>query len=143
MKLNIRYSLFLLLSVCFLLLVSFASPSKAQTGTTIDLMVPWKAPTQRENGVTLPFEEISHFDIRYRKLGDGPWTNITVIKSANSYIFKGLAKSSYEFQIATVDTNGLYSNYVTLNHFLPNPPKPPEFGKIKDLTVGSATSNLK
>ena len=72
-------------------------------------------PSQRENGELLDSTEIGGYELRYRLKGDTEYTVIQIEDGyADSYYFDHL-EGDYEFEIATFDIHGLYSNFVVIN----------------------------
>lgn len=76
----------------------------------------WYRPQYRENGELIGDGEIGGYEVRYRQVGaqepqsiviDGEW--------AVEYELEGLEKGEYEFAVAAYDTNGLYSEFVSIN----------------------------
>jgi hypothetical protein len=69
------------------------SASSSTSSSVVDGSVSlyWDVPNQRENGEYLDITEIGGYEVRYKLKGD------------------------YEFQIATFDTNGLYSGFVGID----------------------------
>lgn len=83
------------------------------------LQMEWSAPTSRENGQYLAPHELCCYEIRGRNAqGKFVWTakvNNTSNASKYTYTFslpKELGVVSYE--IAAIDTNGLYSRFVNV-----------------------------
>ena len=79
---------------------------------TIDVTLYWNTPQERENGETLDVNEIGGYEIRYR-LDGGEYQSITINDGAvDQHLFTDLTAGDYEFQIATFDTDGVYSEFV-------------------------------
>lgn len=75
----------------------------------------WDAPQSRENGEYLELYEVGGYELRYRKAGDSEYEVIPVEDGATeSHEFDDLS-GQYEFSIAAYDTNGLYSEFVSLS----------------------------
>jgi len=82
--------------------------------TTGDVTFYWSAPTQRENGVSLPSSELGGYLIRYRPKGETEYT-IADIKNKAAATYKILnLYGDYEFQIAAYDNNNLYSSFIAI-----------------------------
>ena len=72
----------------------------------------WFLPTERTNGAYLELDEIAGYEIRYKKINDNDFTTVRIDdSSADSYTIGNLS-GSYEFYIATIDINGVYSEFV-------------------------------
>lgn len=77
----------------------------------------WSVPTQRENGEYLDITEIGGYEIRYKRKADADFVYVQVQDGyADAYYFDYLV-GEYEFQIATFDVNGLYSNFVKISPY--------------------------
>jgi chitodextrinase len=74
----------------------------------------WLPPTLRENGNSLSIAEIGGYEIRYKKPLDNSYTYKTLLSNATQTTISGLA-GEYTFEIAAYDTNGLFSNFVSIN----------------------------
>jgi len=105
--------------------LAFAQTPGSVPVATADIPLAWSAPTQRENGATLPASEIAGYEIRYRKPTDNAYSYATLGPTALNYSLKGAAKDSMEIGIAVFDTNGLYSNFLRMDYVAPSPPKQP------------------
>lgn len=76
----------------------------------------WYIPTQRENGDYLELWEIGGYEIRYRIKGQNQFTYVVIEDgSADETTISVPTVGDYEFEIATFDTNGLYSRFVKVN----------------------------
>jgi hypothetical protein len=70
----------------------------------------WTKPTKRDNGDDFPNSELRGYVIvYYSMIGGRGITNIN--KRANSYPFGNLKPGRYYFAIATIDTDGLKSEW--------------------------------
>lgn len=75
----------------------------------------WSVPNQRENGEYLDVTEIGGYELRYKLKSENTYKTIHISDGfIDTYYFDYL-KGDYEFQIATFDTNGLYSGFINLN----------------------------
>lgn len=72
----------------------------------------WKVPSARENGDYLDITEIGGYELRYKQKTDTNYKSI-IIKDGytDAYYFDNLT-GDYEFEIATFDVNGIYSNFI-------------------------------
>lgn len=67
----------------------------------------FQTPTQREDGSTLLFSEISHYILEYND------RSIIIPKDQTSYTINGLSSEPITFTMRTVDTDGLKSEPIT------------------------------
>src|SRR5690606_8236454 len=74
----------------------------------------WSTPNQRENGEYLEFDEIGGYELRYKLTSEEVYKTICLAPDIEEYFFYYL-ECDYEFEIATFDTDGLYSKYVAIN----------------------------
>jgi hypothetical protein len=78
------------------------------------VMLYWSAPMERANGAPLSLDEIGGYEIRYREINDSAFENIIISDAAiEQYFIDDLPAGEYEFQVATFDSNGIYSDFVT------------------------------
>jgi len=83
---------------------------------TSSVVLSWTLPDTRENGDALELYEIGGYEILYRKVGEELFTSDLVNDSQMSeYTVDDLEPGDYEFMMATVDSDGLYSEYVTVH----------------------------
>lgn len=75
---------------------------------TRDVVLTWDHPTEREDSTPLALNEISHYVIEVSK--DGSIRTFAVAKSL-SHTMKKLRSGTYQFRIATVDTDGLQGRF--------------------------------
>lgn len=69
---------------------------------------------ERANGDPLSLEEIGGYEIRYRETGTDEFTTLVIDDaSTDQYLIEDLPGADYEFQVATFDSNGIYSDFVT------------------------------
>lgn len=72
----------------------------------------WTAPVEREDGTPIVPSELSGFVIRYRLFGALDYETILINDpSTDEIILEELTPGVYEFSIAAIDTNGVYSAY--------------------------------
>lgn len=92
---------------------SSSSTGAVGGGVTLD----WYIPTERENGDYLELDEIRGYEIKYKKAGDSKFTFVLVNDgNVDRYSFGNLS-GNYEFYIATIDTDGIYSDYVKIQPY--------------------------
>jgi hypothetical protein len=95
------------------------SPEKAITLTTSaqtmtgSAAFDWLPPTERENGSSLTTAEIAEYELRYRKTTENTYSYVSIDKNAVHTSINNL-NGDYVFEIATIDTDGLYSNFVKI-----------------------------
>lgn len=93
---------------------SSSSSSKSSTATTNGVTLEWSIPDMRENGEYLELDDIGGYELRYKKATDTAYTTIIIEDGGvDSYTLNKLS-GDYEFSIATYDTDGLFSEFVTL-----------------------------
>lgn len=94
---------------------TFSSPVQVTTlGVISGDRLQWSHPTQRENGQFLSLNEIGGYEIRYRPNSLGNFTYINLPGSQSTQYGIGSLPSNYDFQIAVYDTQGLYSDFVSI-----------------------------
>lgn len=78
----------------------------------------WEAPNKRENGVTINKLEIKGYEIQYWEVG--PYDSVVAGSKKSIVVLGGgsyraevplVVGKNYQVQIATVDTDGLYSKW--------------------------------
>lgn len=73
----------------------------------------WSRPLTRANNQAMPEAEIGGYEIRYRKLPDGPFQTIILV---GNEVQHGLTTEDnaelYEFAVAVFDQYGTYSDFV-------------------------------
>lgn len=79
-----------------------------------DVVIEWFVPTARENGEYLEASEIGGYEIRYKLLSKDKYTSIVINDGEVDQYKLGYLVGDYEFQIATYDVNGLYSQFVEI-----------------------------
>ncbi len=93
------------------------TPIEQVVDTTIDTgsysaVLSWASPDARENGEILELSEISGFEIKYKNITDNSYSTVTVNEPfTTSFSIDGLAAGTYEFVIATIDADGIYSEF--------------------------------
>lgn len=92
------------------------SASNGSNGTsdqTRSVSLYWFPPLERVNGEPLQDIDIAGYEIRYRAEGESTYQRVT-INGANTTQFHidDLPAAEYRFELATIDSNGLYSDFV-------------------------------
>lgn len=75
----------------------------------------WTVPTRRESGEALDVNDISGYQVRYKLRNKRDFTYINIPSGFTDTYYFDYLKGDYEFQIAAVDVDGLYSRFVTIN----------------------------
>lgn len=73
-------------------------------------------PNQRENGDYLDVTEVGGYELRYKLKSESNFKTIKIKDGFTDAYYFDFLKGDYEFQIATFDTDGLYSSFVNVNH---------------------------
>lgn len=83
------------------------------------IQLKWSPPTQREDGSLLEEREIAAYELKYRPKGSTAYKSI-IIRSetlnsgpVTNWSLSNLASGDYEFLLATIDRDGLRSDYVS------------------------------
>lgn len=93
-----------------------SSSAASSVPTSLDgaVQLLWTTPSLRENGEALDVTEIGGYELRYKLKSDTEYTTIKIEDGyADSYFIDHL-EGDYEFEIATYDINGLYSDFVAI-----------------------------
>ncbi|HRH78835.1 MAG TPA: hypothetical protein PK129_15935, partial [Cellvibrionaceae bacterium] len=77
------------------------------------LTLSWDAPTQRPTGELIARTDIGGYVVRYKLKSATTYTSLTLPASAITYTSAKLV-GDYEFEIASFDVNGVYSEFVKL-----------------------------
>lgn len=72
-------------------------------------------PTQRENGDYLDITEIGGYELRYKLKGDSNFTTINIKDGFTDAYYFDYLQGEYQFQIATFDKDGLYSDFIDID----------------------------
>lgn len=95
---------------------SASSAQSSASSEAVDIHGPvaiyWSPPTERENGEYLELSEIGGYQLRYRPVSTTEYTSIFVEDGATDAYFFDDLEGEYEFELATYDTAGLYSEFV-------------------------------
>lgn len=97
--------------------VSSSSSSSAGSGTGSLVVLDWYTPTARENGAYLELDEISGYEIKYKKTTDTTFTAVRVNDGGAESHTLGYLSGTYEFYIATIDSDGIYSEFVRIQPY--------------------------
>lgn len=77
----------------------------------------WSIPNTRENGDFLDVTEIGGYELRYKIKGELSYTNILIKDGFTDAYYFDYLKGDYQFELATFDRNGLYSEFVVINPY--------------------------
>jgi hypothetical protein len=91
-------------------LLSITTPAALIAGK---VSLKWLPPTERENGHSLSTNEIGGYEVRYRNLAENSYHYLSAAKDQRQLDIDNL-NGDYVFEIAAFDTDGLYSNFVSL-----------------------------
>ncbi len=93
---------------------STGSNGGSNDGSTRSLTLYWSAPVERLNGEPMDFTEVGGYEIRYRSMNSGEYTNIVIDNAAvEQYSFDNLSNvDDLVFEVAVFDANGIYSEFV-------------------------------
>lgn len=90
------------------------APDPLPTETTPIISLSWTIPAAREDGSYLPVYEIAGYEVRYSK---DQGTDVTVIRindpQKTDWVIENATPGQYEFSIATIDSEGVYSEFST------------------------------
>lgn len=75
----------------------------------------WSAPVTRENGEYLDITEIGGYEVRYKLKADTNYTNIVINDGFTDAYYFNYLQGEYEFEIASFDKTGLYSEFIPIN----------------------------
>lgn len=78
-------------------------------------MLYWTVPTRRENGAVLDINEISGYEVRYKLRNKADFTYIKIPGGYTDTYYFDYLSGDYEFQIAAIDADGIYSHFVPIN----------------------------
>jgi hypothetical protein len=93
--------------------VASSSASKSVVDGSVQLY--WNVPAQRENGDYLDITEIGGYEVRYKLKSENTFKSIQIKDGFTDAYYFDYLEGDYEFQIATFDTDGLYSSFVSVN----------------------------
>lgn len=75
----------------------------------------WNRPEYRENGDYLEGDDIGGYELRYKQVGEEEFQTVIVENGWDEEYDLGELVGSYQFTIAAFDSNGLYSDFVSLS----------------------------
>lgn len=92
-----------------------SSSSSSAAPVSSDVVIEWYIPTERENGDYLELYEIGGYEIRYKLTSTQDYQSVVIDDGMVDHYDLGKLSGNYEFQIATFDVNGLYSEFVSIS----------------------------
>lgn len=92
-----------------------SSSSSSAAPVSGDVVIEWYIPTERENGDYLELYEIGGYEIRYKLTSTEDYQSVVIDDGTVDHYDLGELSGDYEFQIATFDVNGLYSEFVSIS----------------------------
>jgi hypothetical protein len=101
------------------LAVSSSSSSSSVASSSIQprqATIRWSHPTQRENGDYLELDEIGGYEIRVRPSGTAVYTYYPIVGNQTTSYPLNNYLSTMTVEIAVYDTQGLYSQFVTVSN---------------------------
>lgn len=87
--------------------------AKLAATTTGAVTLRWSTPNARENGEYLELDEIGGFEIRYKTANDTAYASKIINDNHTNNVTLNV-NGNYQFEIATFDSNGLYSMFVPI-----------------------------
>ncbi|HMW73533.1 MAG TPA: malectin domain-containing carbohydrate-binding protein, partial [Cellvibrionaceae bacterium] len=78
------------------------------------LTISWDAPTQRPTGELIARTDIGGYVVRYKLRAANTYTSVTLPASVFTFTSAKLV-GDYDFEIASFDVNGVYSEYVKIS----------------------------
>lgn len=96
---------------------SLSSSSAASSEGEVDgpVVIYWSVPTHRENGDRLDITEIGGYELRYKLKSSPEYTTLDIDSGYTDTYYFDYLQGDYEFELATYDTDGLYSEFVRVN----------------------------
>jgi hypothetical protein len=76
----------------------------------------WLRPVERENGDYLEMDDVGGYELRYKRTTDTSY-QVEIINDAWADSYELDLEGDYQFEIATFDTDGLYSQFVALTPY--------------------------
>jgi len=95
--------------------ISSAASSSSSSLVNGSVQLYWTVPTQRENGDYLDITEIGGYELRYKQKSENTFKTIHIADAFTDAYYFDYLKGDYEFQIATFDTEGRYSNFISVD----------------------------
>lgn len=100
--------------------ISMSSSSQASSAPSVSgeidgpAVIYWSVPTQRENGDYLDLTEIGGYELRYKLKTEEHFKSVNIDSGFTDTYYFDYLQGDYEFEIATYDVTGLYSNFVPI-----------------------------
>jgi hypothetical protein len=80
-----------------------------------EAVIEWYRPNQRENGDYLELSELGGYEIRYKLITETNYRSALITDGLATRHSLGVLSGSYQFEIAAYDSNGLYSQFVSIS----------------------------
>lgn len=96
---------------------SSSSSSAASSDGEVNgpVVIYWSVPTHRENGDYLDISEIGGYELRYKLKSSTEYTIVDIDSGFTDTYYFDYLQGDFEFELATYDTDGLYSEFVRVN----------------------------
>ncbi len=91
---------------------ALSAPVSGKLATPVSLH--WSSPTERENGEYLELNDIGGYEIRFKRPTDASYTRVVINDNRINSYTPASTDASFQYEIATFDTTGLYSNFVSI-----------------------------
>ncbi len=88
-----------------------SSGGASSSGGSYSAYIEWDIPTSRENGEDLDLSEIGGYEILVKTDGQMTATVVLTDQTQAEYLVEDIAAGRYEVQVATFDSDGLYSDF--------------------------------
>lgn len=95
-------------------LKSSSSSTSSNSATPKTITINWNHSDKRENGRFLELDEIGGYELRFKTNTNSQYTYFTLHGNTTTTYSTDLIPNGSEIQIAVFDTNGLYSDFITI-----------------------------
>jgi len=114
------------LVIAMSLLMALAALPAAAEQDMVELTFTWDEPTERENGDPMQPDEIGGYEFRFYEQGADEADAVVIPREGEpitGYTIM-VPEGEHEYSIAAFDTNGLYSEFVSLTASVNRPSRP-------------------
>jgi hypothetical protein len=94
---------------------SSSSATSSQGAVDGPVVIYWSVPTHRENGDYLDITEIGGYELRYKLKSSSSFTKVDIASGYTDTYYFNYLQGDFEFELATYDTDGLYSEFVKVS----------------------------